>query len=1066
MNAASSPVDRLKAWSRRTWVRRTGIGLATFLVIFGLLGYFWLPGFAKAKLETALSEAFHRPVSVERIDISPYTLAATVQGFKVGDVFSVERLHVRVSPTSLVRAIPVVAEVSVTGPSLHLVREAPGRLNISDLIAEWTSTPEKKESGPPPEFSVSNIRLDGGRIEWADRVTGETQTVSEIALGIPFVANVPSSVDVFVEPHFAARINGAPLALAGKVKPFAAGRDAAIDLSLDDLDLTRLDEYAPTPLPVKLDSAKLGFDLNIRFSRAGEGDSALTVSGDIRLRQLALRALGGKAAVTVPGMTLQGLEADVFHQRITLKALVLEGDKAPGLSVGRVGDKRAFLKLDQLRAEALQADLPAHSASLGRLLLAKPDVTLRRTTDGRLDVLALLGDGGKSAAPATSAAQQPRNQTKPAAPTSGGTSSKATQANPAWAWALGKFELTSGQIAFADDALPKTLPLTLTGLEVTVDGLDSRKPAPAPVRLRTAVNERGRIAVDGKAGLDGSADLALDLQKVELVALQGWAADHLNALLTQGDISFTGHARMADGKTALDGNLELGNFNVLDAANAEDLLRWKSLRLGNLAVKTAPLSVRIGDVSLSNFYAKVLITPEGRVNLKDLAKSPSPAGESSPAATANPASPSAGSNSGTNPGAGGKADASPAPVADSSPPPDIRVGRIQLTNGRVNFTDKFIKPNYSANLTDLNGRIGALSTGTLSDVELRGKVDRSAPLEITGRMDPLSKPIGLDIQAKARGIDMSSFSAYSSRYVGYTIEKGKLSVDVHYKVDKGELVADNNVFLDQLTFGKKVESPDALSVPVTLAVALLKNSRGEIDINLPIRGSLNDPQFSIGGIVVKVIVNLIVKAVTSPFALLGSLFGGGEDLSNVAFPVGVASLTPEVEGRLKTLAKAMADRPALTLEVTGVADPQADAEGLKRETLNRRVRAQKVAEMAKKGKEAGSVDDATVTAEEYPVYLERVYKDADIKKPRNIVGLAKSLPVAEMEALLLDSIPAGDAEMKALAERRGHRVQTWLTDKANVPIERVFLMGPKVELANKAGAGKDVPGSRVEFSLR
>ncbi|MDE2586190.1 MAG: hypothetical protein KGN39_12410, partial [Betaproteobacteria bacterium] len=271
------------------------------------------------------------------------------------------------------------------------------------------------------------------------------------------------------------------------------------------------------------------------------------------------------------------------------------------------------------------------------------------------------------------------------------------------------------------------------------------------------------------------------------------------------------------------------------------------------------------------------------------------------------------------------------------------------------------------------------------------------------------------------------------------------------------------VFLDQLTFGQKVESPDALSVPVNLVVALLKNSRGEIDINLPISGSLNDPEFSIGGIIVKVILNLFAKAVTSPFALLGSLFSGGEDLSYLAFEPGRATLSPEMEKRLEAMAKALNDRPALRLEITGHADPAKDKDGLKRAILERKVKSQKLAEQAKGGKSAGSLAEVTLTPEEYPRYLEKAYKAEDFKKPRNVIGLTKSLPVADMEALMLDHIDAGDAEMQQLAQRRGTRAQAWLVETGGVPLERVFLLAPTVNLDAPKGAPE---GGRVDFSLK
>jgi hypothetical protein len=246
-----------------------------------------------------------------------------------------------------------------------------------------------------------------------------------------------------------------------------------------------------------------------------------------------------------------------------------------------------------------------------------------------------------------------------------------------------------------------------------------------------------------------------------------------------------------------------------------------------------------------------------------------------------------------------------------------------------------------------------------------------------------------------------------------------------------------------------------------LAVALLKNGRGEIDINLPISGSLNDPEFSVGGIILQVIVNLITKAVTAPFALLGSLFGGGEELSQVEFAAGQVALTAETLKRLETLAKALSDRPGLRLEATGFADPESDREGMKRVLLDYRVRAQKIIQLVKGGKEVGAADQLLIDEKEYPGLLEQAYKLETFPKPRNAVGLTKSLPREEMEKLILANTSVSDDELRELANRRARAVVDWLSGVGKVPRERIFLVAPKLV----AGDAK-APPARVSFSLK
>lgn len=962
------------------WRRPLRIGavsLAVFLVLFGLLGYLWLPGFAKQKAEEALTKALHRPVTIQRIAVSPYTLSATVEGFQAGDVLSVKSLFVNVSSTSLVRGIPVISEVRVEEPKLHLVRESATRLNVSDLIDEWLSKP----SSPTPEFSVSNIQLEGGEVVWEDKVVRETQTLSAISVGVPFVANVPSKVDVFVEPRFRAQLNGAPIDLGGKLRPFGSGHDAAVNLELDGLDLTPAMGYLK--LPVKLRSAKLSTKLQVQFAKPKDQAPALTVVGDVAVEDVQASLLEERAKLGLVSLALQGIKFDLFGHKV---------------------------HVDQVRVK-------------------KPDVALRRTGPGSLDFASLDWGGNKGKA---------KPESKPAAP---------------WHWSVGQAAVEEGAFRFEDTTVAKALPLQVSGFNVKVGALSSDKAEATPIDVKASINHNGSLAVEGKASLKGDADMQVDLKHADLVALQGWVADKLNVQLTKGDVSFKGTGRWQAGVGEVAGDVTLSDFSVLDSLNADDLLRWKTFSFSRVNVKTSPLAINVGDVALKDFFAKILINGQGQLNLRDIVKHEDGA-------------PVKGADKTGDKVASAKAETKPAPApAAKSAPLPLKIGNISLDGGTVNFTDHYIKPNYSTRITNLNGRIGALAAGTLSPVALRGKVERTAPLEIAGKVDPLSSPVSLDIKASARGIDLPPFSAYSGRYVGYAIEKGKLSADVNYSVHKGELVAENRVFLDQLTFGDKIESKDALHLPVNLAVALLKNSRGEIDVNLPIRGSLNDPQFSVGGIIVQVIFNLLEKAVTSPFALLGSLFGSGEDLSQVAFPPGVSRITPEMEDRLKTLAKAMADRPGIKLDINGVADPSVDREGLRHATLDRKLRALKLADQAKKGQSGGRLADVQLSAAERQTYLEKLYKSEDIKdKPRNLLGLAKSLPPAEMEALLLANQPAADTDLLNLAEDRGQRVQAWLAEQGAVATERMFLHTPRIE-PGKAG-DKDKSGGRVVFSLR
>jgi Domain of Unknown Function (DUF748) len=327
----------------------------------------------------------------------------------------------------------------------------------------------------------------------------------------------------------------------------------------------------------------------------------------------------------------------------------------------------------------------------------------------------------------------------------------------------------------------------------------------------------------------------------------------------------------------------------------------------------------------------------------------------------------------------------------------------------------------------------------------------------------LAKPLALDITGKVRDLELAPLSPYSVKYAGHGIERGKLSVDAKYLIKPdGQLTASNNIVLNQIKFGDKVDgAPNSL--PVKLAVALLADRNGVIDINLPVQGSLNDPQFSVGPIVFKLIINLVVKAITSPFSLLASAFGGGGDeLGQVAFTPGSAQIAESAKPGLDKVVKALTDRPALKMTVVGQASAEVEREAFKKERLKALVAAEKRRSVVASGSGSNATQTAAVTVSdaEYPALLKEVYKRSDVPKPRNAIGLVKDIPVADMEALLLASLPVTEQAMQELATARGVAVRDFLASKG-LPSERLFLGAAKAIPA----AEKDKWQPRAELNL-
>ncbi|CAB3632199.1 hypothetical protein LMG26685_00759 [Achromobacter mucicolens] len=622
------------------------------------------------------------------------------------------------------------------------------------------------------------------------------------------------------------------------------------------------------------------------------------------------------------------------------------------------------------------------------------------------------------------------------------------------------------QFKARDESLKPVLDIAMQSLRITADRL-ALGPGPSNFTVAAA-----GVQGDGKLDLKGvftpqplTVKTAVDLSNLNVASFAPYFASSLNAtvravtLSAKGNAEFTAAAGNAPMKAGWKGGVDITDLDLQDRVNKDDFLNWKRLGFTGMDISVAgdKIGARLGDIALEDFYGRILLNAQGRLNVMDLVAAPGQAGGSITQDTQTP-------GRSAEPPAAPPAAAASAKGSGAASMPDISVNSVTLTRGRMTFTDRFVKPNYVAELSSIEGDITAVSSTNPqpAKVKVTGRVYTTAPLSISGIVQPFAKYLTLDLKASAKGVDLPRFTTYSAKYVGYPIKRGKLSVDLEYKIKNRALQATNHVVLNQLTFGDKTNSPDATKLPVLLAVALLKDSRGNIDINLPISGSLDDPEFSVGGIVVRVLMNLVVKAVTSPFSLLASAFGGGEELSYVEFAPGSAVLTDDSLQRIETLTKALADRPALKMDISGRADPKTDTEGLRQAWVDAKIRAAKAADVAPRGKKPDP-KGVEVSGAERAKYLEAVYDDTDLKdKPRNFIGMAKSIPAAQMEAMLRAAAPVGEDQLRQLADARAQAVYEKLQAQEGLA-DRVFIVAPQLDADGIKDEGQP---SRVDFSLK
>ncbi|SHG75258.1 DUF748 domain-containing protein [Massilia sp. CF038] len=1054
----------------RLYVLRAAGTATALLALYTAFGFLAVPAIIKSQAQSLAAEKLHRQLTIEAVDFNPYTLALSVRGIKMmeakgGKVFvSTERIGLDLAAASLWRMAPVIEQLRVEKPYLHLVRTQDGHYSIDDILALLASTPPSPE---PARFSLNNIAIEAGRIVFDDQPAGSTHKVEQLRLGIPSLSSMPAQVQIFVEPLLSAKINGAPLLLKGKARPFADPKDMALELQLDDVDLPRYLAYLPYQPQFKVTGARLDARLTASFRQPHDKGASLVIGGQLQLKDVAVRDGADKPMLKFASLDVGLGSLDIFAGKFDLARIALDG-----LDTAIVRAADGSLNLAQLGGPALPPapDTPAKPGPGVRVTLKElrlRDALLHYAEPGlqtelekcNLTVQGIAADTGKRtvaiAAIASDGAQllvrrdtAPAHKAAPAA---------TAPAEPAYAYAVDKIGLQHWSLKVDDRTHAEPIEMAFAPLTLDLKAFSSAAGAPMQLALQSGAGKMGKIDANGTLALAPlQLDLALALDKVSLLPLQPYASESVNLRLTQALFTSKGRVALkADAKGDLSGgyigDASIERLATVDKASASDFVSWKSLALGGMDVQIAPFSMTVDKVALSDFFARVIIDPTGRINLQDVRRTEASGERSLTDAGERAAAPAP------------VAQAVPAP-APATPLPPIRINSLALSGGRVRFTDNFIRPNYSASLQQLGGSVNGLSSDPAANAELslRGVVN-GAPLSIAGRINPLKRDLFLDVKAEVRGIELATLSAYSDKYVGYGIDKGKLSFEVAYKLDNRQLQSENRLILDQLAFGSESTNPEVKKLPVRLAVALLSDRNGIIDISVPVGGTLDDPQFSIGGIILKIIGNAIMKTVTSPFSLLASAFGSAEELSALPFDAGRATISSSGENTMGTLAKALQERPALKLDIAGHADPAVDLDALKQVSLERKLRTIKTRDLQEAGTELPS-GGVVVSAEEYPALLARAFKAETFKKPRNVIGLPKTLTNADMEQMILANVEVDDDDLQSLARRRSQAAKDWLIKNGQVKEERVYIVAAhSADAADKNGKKS---GPRVEFALR
>jgi hypothetical protein len=797
--------------------------------------------------------------------------------------------------------------------------------------------------------------------------------------------------------------------------------------SIDAQQISTNDKAAPGKLTLSV-----GQEHQLHASFVGSINPAHSaVTGQITLSDLALADyqpyINRVLAANVSGKLSLKTQMAVLDGNVRLSDLsgALVDLKMQANNGGTSGSN--VITANKITIENASMNSELKQAKVEKIALNRVQGDVFRDTDGAVNLIRFLkkdtnrvrADNGKASA------------TKSTAPT--------------WHADIDQIALTDSNFVFGDKSKKPAVNIRADGVEAKLEQVSSKLDHPFKITMSANLNavgkSYGKIAVDGTAA-QKSAQLNVDLKNFSVVVLQPYFTDLLNITLEKGAASIKGKlAWNAPAELNYQGMLTLENFSSSDKATSDSFLRWKKLFIEGVDVGfgAKQQKINLGKINISDFYARAILSEQGKLNLENILVHQQPdSNVKSPVKKAIAVAQNNKSNASTS---------------------VINVGQINLNNGVINYTDNFIKPHFSMRMTGMTGKVGAIQS-TLAKpapINLIGKIDNDAPIVISGSLNPLFSPMLLDIKMTATGIDLPRLTAYSAKYAGYAIERGKLSLDVEYHVKDKQLTAKNTLKIDQLTFGKKVDSPNATKLPVLLLVDLLTDRNGRINLDVPISGTLDDPQFTVGGVIMKVLLNALTKVITSPFSLLAHSFSGASELSYVEFASGTSKLTDATKAKLDNVAKALAERPNLKLTIIGRADLTADTPGMRERKLVRQIKKISAAN-------ENETNETSISENEKKSAIWKIYSNGKFDKPRNMVGLAKVLPTEEMEKMILENTPISEDDLNALATRRASVVRTYLTEVVHVPSERIYLNAPKINETNKTEDKGSM--SRVDFDLR
>ena len=1087
-----------------SYLKKTLLIIVYIFLGYNIISFFIIPSVSRYIMEKQIKTQLGRSAEIKTLTFNPYSLAINIKGIHIKeqdnstDFITINRLYLNLQISSALKFAPVVKEVKIESPYIRAVRYTEDRFSFSDIISLLTEDTTEKEISTTEifKFKVQNIFITDGGAEIIDQHMNKTHHLKDLNITIPLLSNLENE-DTSAEIGVTAMFNNSEVILKCDSKPFSESVKSVVELSIKDIDLPFYYDYVPMDYDVKLVGGQMDMETNLSFKLSKKKGPDVSVSGNISFEGLSVIDGTKNPIADMKYLNLDIAPSNIMNGNIHLSKFELNSSKIEitrndkgeinlysmffmptgeyidtdtttqeseamalnNIIVDTIDIKESFvyfsdnykipedntpakselLKMPYISIKDTFVDMAKSEVKVSSIDLKSGSSTIQRLASGELITEPLTDFGSVE-----------------------DTSQETAQSDVVWDVVIADLNVEDFSLYGHNLAPVSDDKIIVDEINLKAANLSTKQGEKSKINFSCKLNKTASISYEGECSIfPVAADMQIKLNNINLAWAQPFFLNKSGIVISNGIFSTAGDVQAelnndtSEFKAVFKGSASMDNFKCVDEEHGTDLVSWTQFNIEGLEAGAEPMYANIAKITFDSLNSHPVLNQDWTMNFSNIIDKVMNSFGDSTTETAD--TPSIAQET---------VDAKAA--TDMIP---INIGKFEMKKCSVEFIDKSIDPNYVANIDDINCTVSHISTDvtTMADITMDAKLGGYSTVHITGVTNPFREEMLLDVNVQLNNMDMSHLGAYTGKHIGYDIEKGDLTVNLDYNIKGNLLDSINDFVIDQFTLGNKVESKDAIKAPFKLAVSMLKNRKGTININTPVNGSMDDPEFKVGKIVLKTILNLVVKAATKPFSFIASLFGkdgySGDDINHIEYNPGSMQLAKTSKSKLETLEKALFERPGINLVVTGYADIKNDRLEMIAKKLDKLITIKEhtasdsgqnlVFNSRQNNVEIGPIDREK--------YIDMAFKASETGNYKFLDNLNKEdTSVIESEKIILERIKVTDRELRTMAENRAKFVKNFLLRNKEIAVKRVQMKESESLMPEEI---KGLKHSRVQLNI-